>query len=227
MFTIGPAITISAPAPIAPLNGAQTNPQPALRVTNAMVTGPASPLIYTFQVASSATFSSGSIVMTGTNTQGINETGFIPLTPLPVGLPLFWRATASDQVNGVTSPPSTAQTFSCLSQAGDLAAQEGLALWPGIQPPGTNGHATLGSFWTVEFITAFDGTRFLNPPLDTLQVFDLLDRGFDPQGAIDWMKGHGYPTNAAYYPAIAVIGFQYEYMAFINGRWDLVLRLGA
>jgi hypothetical protein len=38
------------------------------------------------------------------------------------------------------------------------------------------------------------------------------------------MHGNGYPTQAAYFPAIAVIGFSYEYMALINGRWDLVLR---
>jgi hypothetical protein len=41
------------------------------------------------------------------------------------------------------------------------------------------------------------------------------------------MHAHGYPTVASYYGSVGVIGFTYEYMAFINGRWDLVLKAGA
>ena len=41
------------------------------------------------------------------------------------------------------------------------------------------------------------------------------------------MHSNGYPTVAAYYPSVAVIGFQHEYMALINGRWDLILKVGA
>jgi hypothetical protein len=74
---------------------------------------------------------------------------------------------------------------------------------------------------------SFDGVRFLNPPIDEVRIFDLLDRGMDPQGAIDWMNGHGYPTIAAFYPPVNVIGFQFEYLAFINGQWDIVLKVGA
>jgi hypothetical protein len=85
----------------------------------------------------------------------------------------------------------------------------------------------MGSDWNVEFLTSFDGVRFLNPPLEELQIFDLLDRGFDPDAAIAWMKGNGYPTTAAFYPAVNVIGFPYEYLALIGGRWDIVLKVGA
>ena len=225
-FTIGPAIAINAPVPIAPLTGAETGPRPVLRVKNAVRTGPAGPLTYTFEVASSATFNP--IVMTGTNTEGVNETGFIPPTDLPTNGTLFWRATAADVANRVASPPSAIQSIACLSAAGLLAAQEGALLWTGVQPPGITGHATLGNYWNVEYVTSYNDVVFLNPPLDTLQVFDLLDRGFDPQGAIDWMRSHGYPTSAAYYQvAGGVIGFTYEYMSLINGRWDLILRIGA
>jgi hypothetical protein len=100
-------------------------------------------------------------------------------------------------------------------------------LWTGPQPPGTTGHAVIGDNWQVQTLTAYSGVAFVSPTLEEMRVFDLLDRGFDPQGALDWLNGNGYPTSAAYYPAINVIGFPTEYMAFINGRWDLVVRVGA
>ena len=100
-------------------------------------------------------------------------------------------------------------------------------LWPGAQPPADSGHAILGNFWNVATLTSFDGITFLSPELEELRVFDLLDRGLDSQGAIDWMHNNGYPTIAVYYPSVAVIGFRHEYMALINGRWDLILKVGA
>jgi hypothetical protein len=41
------------------------------------------------------------------------------------------------------------------------------------------------------------------------------------------MHANGYFTQGIYYPRVAAIGFRYEYMAFINGKWDLILRSGA
>jgi hypothetical protein len=226
-FTVGPAITINAPVPIAPLTGATTSPRPALRVSNAARTGPVGAMTYRFEISTAATFPS--VVATGTNAEGVNETGFVPPADLPLDTLLYWRAFAIDAANGVTSPASAVQSFTPHrpSQADLVAAQLGVPLWPGEQPPGAVGHATMGSFWTVEYVTSFDGVRFLNPPLDQLQVFDLMDRGLDPQAAIDWMNGHGYRTGAAYYPSVQVIGFQFEYMALIGGRWDIVLKVGA
>ena len=46
----------------------------------------------------------------------------------------------------------------------------------------------------------------------------------ETSGAINWINSNGYFTNAAYYPGPQVIGFDYEYMAFIAGRWDLVFK---
>ena len=100
-------------------------------------------------------------------------------------------------------------------------------LWPGAQPPGTNGQAVLGNGWNVENLVSYTGVGFLSPELQELRIFDLIDRGLDPQSAIDWMHANGYPTQAAYYPAIGVIAFDYSYMAFISGQWALVKRLGA
>ena len=210
-FTVGPAITINAPVPIAPLTGTQTSQRPALRVANVTRTGPAGAITYRFEIAAASTFSS--LIAVGTNTEGVNETGFVPTTDLPVDTTLFWRATAIDAASGVTSAPSQFQSFTTSrpSAASIVAAQLGVVLWPGAQPPGSNGHATMGRDWNVEPLRSFDGVTFLNPPLDELQIFDLLDRGFDPQGAIDWMNGNGYRTQAAYYPSVLVIGFAYEH----------------
>jgi hypothetical protein len=108
-FTVGPAVTINAPAPVGPLTGTETGTRPAFRVTNATRQGPAGALTYRFEIATSPTFSS--IIAGGTVAEGVNETGFIPLTDLPIDATLFWRATATDAANGVSSPPSAAHSF--------------------------------------------------------------------------------------------------------------------
>lgn len=226
-FTVGPAVTVGAPVPIGPLTGQTTSPRPALRVTNVNRTGPAGAITYRFEVANSSAFTT--LIASGTVAEGINETGFIPPADLPLDVLAYWRATAIDSANGVTSAPSAVQSFTPHrpSQADLVAAQLGIVLWPGQVPPGTAGHATMGGFWSVEYVTSFDGVRFLNPPVDELQIFDLLDRGFQPQEAIDWMNSHGYPTQAAWYASVQVIGFQYEYMAYVGQRWDIILKVGA
>jgi hypothetical protein len=226
-FTVGPAITIFAPLPIAPLTGDQTTPRPALRVRNAVRTGPAGAITYKFDISTVSTFAS--LLMSGTNTEGVNETGFIPTSDLPTTTILYWRATAMDLANSVTSPPSAVQSFTANkpSQAALVAAQLGVPLWPGVQPPGTPGHATMGRDWNVEPLISFTGVTFQNPPLDELQIFDLLDRGLDPVAAIDWMHANGYPTIGVWYPAVQVIAFQWEYVAYIGGEWDIVVRVGA
>ena len=108
-FTIGPAIAINAPVPIAPLNGAATNARPALRATNATRTGPAGAISYRFEISTTSTFSS--ILVSGTNSEGVNETGFIPTADLPINTTLFWRVTALDPANAISSPASTPQSF--------------------------------------------------------------------------------------------------------------------
>jgi hypothetical protein len=229
-FTIGPPIVINAPTPVAPLNGSTSTGWPTLIVNDAVRSGPAGPLVYRFDIATSASFNP--ITLTGTTSETPNQTSFTPSPsqPAPAQTALFWRALAIDPVNVIASPPSAVQSFTYSgppSVAAIKAAQEGAILWPGAQPPGTNGQAALGGFWNVDTLISYTGVAFLSPPLETLQIFDLLDRGFDPQGAINWMHGNGYATVAAYYPAVNVIGFTYEYMALNNGRWDLILKAGA
>ena len=108
-FTIGPQILISAPVPIAPVNGVATGARPALRAANATRTGPAGAISYRFEVSASSTFAS--ILATATVAEGVNETGFIPTADLPINATLFWRVTAIDSANNISSPASAAQSF--------------------------------------------------------------------------------------------------------------------
>jgi hypothetical protein len=231
-FVMGPAVTINAPVPIGPLTGDQTTLRPALRVTNATRQGPVGAITYRFEISTSSTFAS--ILVTGTKIEGVNETGFIPSTDLPSTGTLFWRATAIDASNGVTSAPSAVQSFTANrpSQAGIIAARLGVVLWPNQQPPGATGQAVLGDNWDIQTLYHVPTrTSFQSPTVEMLRFFDLFDRGFDPQSAIDWLNSHGYSTIAQWYPPPekAVLGLLYTYIAarnkvLVNGTWDLVLK---
>jgi hypothetical protein len=232
-FTIGPAITINAPMPLSPVNGAATGIRPTLVVANAQFQGPAGAITYRFEIATSVAFSPVVVTSPAVN-EGSGQTSFIPTTDLNANQTYFWRATATDAANGVSSQASTVQSFvpSRTAQS-DLAAQLGVPLWPGIQPTGTNGHAILGDNWQVQRLVSFQGVAFTSPPIEALQVFDLLDRGFSPPAAVDWMHSHGYPIAGLYYvvgAGIDVVGFENVYIhknPDLGGQWDLTVRAGA
>jgi hypothetical protein len=227
-FTIGTLISIDAPSAIAPANGASVTTQPTLTVTDATRTGLTGAMAYRFDISTSPTFAT--VTITGSATESAGQTSFTPAAALGANTTYYWRATAIDQTNSVVSPASAVLSFTTMSAvttAGALAGQEGLTLWPGIQPSGTPGHAVLGNGWQVQTIPDFTGVQFVNPVLDALRVFDLLDRGMDPQSALNWLNSHGYPNTGAFYASVNVIGFPQEYMAFINGQWDMVIKVGA
>jgi hypothetical protein len=219
-FTVGSSISINPPTPVSPVNGASTAGWPTFTVTNA-TRAVAAAIVYRFEISTSSSFSP--ILVTGTVTETPGQTSYTPpLGQAPPSQTLFWRATAIDQADAVSSQPSTPQSFTpANTPQSDLAAQLGIALWPGALPPGTYGHAVLGDNWNVQTVST-NGVAYLSPTADELRIFDLLDRGFDPDGAINWLKANGYSTQGAWYPSIGVIGFPLSYMAYISGRWDLV-----
>jgi hypothetical protein len=225
-FALGSVINVNTPVPIGPLTSAQTAQRPALRVVNAGRSGPTGAVTYTFEIASIAAFTT--IIASGTVPEGVNETGFIPSADLPMGTPLFWRATANDASNATSSEASPVQSFTVIaSQAGLIALQRGVVLWPGVQPPGIEGRARMGPGWDVKTIRDFLGQLVPSPTLEHLRVFDLLDRGMDPDSAIAWMNANGYFTASVYYASVQAIGFQSHYMALVFGAWELVIRVGA
>ena len=102
-------------------------------------------------------------------------------------------------------------------------------LWTGELPPPGAGNAVRGLGWETQTATAFPGpgqVTFESPRLEVSRFFDLLDRGFAPQAALDWMNSHGYRTEGVWYPNVQVAGFAYEYVAFVHGTWELVIRVG-
>jgi hypothetical protein len=213
-FSVGPAISISAPVPAAPLSGASTSDRPTFTVTNSVKAGAAGALTYVFEIAANAAFNPA--VVTAQVPEGSGQTSFAPAGSLPTAQTLYWRATAIDTASGTSSVPSAVQTFTATNP-----------LWPGQQPPAGSGHAQQGNGWDAQRLISFNGVSFDSPTLDELRLFDLLDRGLDPQSAIDWLNGHGYGTAAVWYTSVQAIGFPYQYMALINGSWQLVLRVGA
>jgi hypothetical protein len=238
-FTVGPPVLVNAPVAISPVTGTTTSPRPTLRVVNATRTGTTGAITYRFEIATSAAFTSP--ILVSTRDEGINETGLIPPADLPVNTTLFWRATAIDVSSGVASAPSATQSFTAraFSQAEALAFQLGVELWPGAVPPGERGHATMGEAgpfgvgWNIQTLHYEPRNVFFqSPDVEMLRFFDMMDRGYDPVVAIDWMKANGYPTIALWYPPPekAVVGYEYVYIAsrgkvFVNGIWDVVLRI--
>ncbi len=156
-FTIGPAVTVGTPVVIAPLSGAQTSARPTFRVRNAVRTGPAGAITYRFEVSTSAGF--GSLVAAATVSEGVNETGWVPVSDLPIDAPMFWRATAIDAATGVSSPATAAQSFTT-SMAIDLSKVVFL------NSPDVSGWPQTGTLFLVEQDGAGDGpmcTSFTDP----------------------------------------------------------------
>jgi hypothetical protein len=242
-FAVGAAVTVAAPTVVAPFSGALPSGWPTFVIADSQRSGPVAQVSYRFDVSTSSTFAS--TVLTATVPEANGQTSFTPSinTPVPVGTPLFWRATAIDTPDGVSSLPSATASFTpqALTQQAILASQLGQTLWPGNQPAGTNGHAILGDScdgsggWAIE--TCFSpvaGLAFQAPTIEALRFFDLFDRGYDPQSAIDWMISNGYPTAAQWYPPPdkAVLGLGFFYLA-ARGKvvgpgtiWDIVIGLG-
>jgi hypothetical protein len=241
-FTIGSAITINAPAAVAPANGSTVINPPTLTVANAMRTGPVGVLAYRFDISTNADFST--LTTQGSVGEGAGQqTSFTPGSPLANGVKFYWRATAIDQINLVTSPASATATFTTIQFPGvaaGIAARLGILLWPGAVPTGVNGHAFLGNNcngspnWAIATChSPTAGVDFQSPTIEMLRVFDLLDRGYDPQSAINWMFNNGFPTSAAWYPYPKfVIGFPFVYISARDGNfgtggiWDVQISLG-
>ena len=239
-----PQVVINAPVPVSPVNGASTSGWPTFTVADAVHTGPASALVYRFDVSTTSTFAA--ILVTGTVSETPGQTSFTPPSSqaAPPQTQLYWRAVAIDPVNIAASPASTVQSFTALappSAAAKMAAQLGVVLWPGAQPTGTNGQAVMGdgcdgspNWGSASCYSPGTGQNFQAPTVEALRYFDLFDRGYDPQSAINWMQSNGYPTVAMWYPPPekAVLGFGSFYLAARNKYlgpgeiWDIVIGMG-
>jgi hypothetical protein len=108
-FTIGAAIDISAPRPVAPDADAATSGQPTFTVANSSHSPLAGRIYYQFDLSTTPSF--GTIAVTGTVPEGSGQTSFAPPAELLGNTRYFWRATAVDPANGASSPPSAPRSF--------------------------------------------------------------------------------------------------------------------
>jgi hypothetical protein len=234
-FTIGPAVSLGAPGLVSPANGSTVSTQPTLTVSNASKSGSVGAVVYRFDISTSPTFAT--IAFQGNAAEGSGQTSFVPGTALAVSTTFYWRATAIDTTNNATGPASATGNFTTLAFAGvaaNIASQMGLVLWPGAVPGGSNGHAGLGDNWQIQTLYYVPGNvTFQAPQIGWLRIFDLLDRGYDPQSGIDWLQANNYGggDSGAWYPGPVVIGFQYVYLSARGGVigngsvWDVVLKV--
>lgn len=109
-FTIGPAITIQAPTPIAPVSGATAlGPRPTFTLTNSVRSGPVTVISYRFEVSKTSTFTT--IATSATVQETTTRTSWTPAADLDGGTSYFWRATAIDAGTSITSTATSTQTF--------------------------------------------------------------------------------------------------------------------
>lgn len=228
-FTVGAQVTLSAPGLVGPANNSVVIPRPTLTVTDVTKTGAAGTISYKFEISDNAGFST--TAASGSVTEASGQTSYTPSADLTIGKTYYWRATASDPASGATSVTATFSfTTTTPTTAGTLAAVQGLQLWTGASPSGAAGQAVLGNNWSVQTVVSFNGVQFISPTIEEIRIFDLLDHGYTPQGALDWMNGNGYPTTAVAYDeggGVTAIGFPYSYIANSHGPWDITIRVGA
>jgi hypothetical protein len=109
-FTVGPAIVINAATPVSPAAGTQTGSMPTFVVANAQRTGPAGAITYRFEVSTTPGFTT--LVADARVAEGSSgRTTYTAQSELPAETTLYWRATATDEANSVSSPVSSTATF--------------------------------------------------------------------------------------------------------------------
>ena len=109
-FTIGAAVTLQAPAAVAPDASAVTTPQPTLTVANAARTDRLERLPDRFEDRDDGRRLERSSLQAQCRKAAVKHR-FTPPSDLPQESNLFWRAQAIDAANGVTSPFSAARAF--------------------------------------------------------------------------------------------------------------------
>jgi hypothetical protein len=190
-FTVGPPIVINAPALASPANGAAQGSMPTLVVANAQKSGPAGALTYRFEVSASPTFSPA-VLDVNVPEGGGGSTGLISPVEMPAETTVYWRVTAFDQANGVSSPVSTTGQF-VTSLSIDLSKVFYLA------SPDISGWKRTGYLISVEQ----DGNEAAGGPLCT----DFTDPGWPDS---PWVYGTD--------PTFGVFANQW-YFAKIGGTW--------
>ncbi|MDE3153497.1 MAG: hypothetical protein KGN76_00220 [Acidobacteriota bacterium] len=109
-FAIGPAVTVGAPALSSPGVGATvSSARPTLTVTNSTTTGPVGSITYKFEVSTTDSFDS--LVASGTVAQSSGQTSYTLTQDLQDNTTYYWRVTATDTTNNISSTYSGVGNF--------------------------------------------------------------------------------------------------------------------
>lgn len=107
-FDIYTPVVIQAPTLVSPVDGVRvTSTKPVLRVNNAVRTGPAGAITYTFQISETQSFSA--VVLNAVVTEASSQTSYTATQDLAYSKTYYWRARASDP--SITGPWSVTQWF--------------------------------------------------------------------------------------------------------------------
>ena len=107
-FAIFTPVVIQSPVPQKPISGATTsNRTPEFKVTNAVRSGPAGAIYYTFEISSNQTFTA--LIAVVTVPEQSVETKFTIAQELAASTKFYWRVKAYD--SNVTGPWSLTQSF--------------------------------------------------------------------------------------------------------------------
>ncbi|ODS51850.1 MAG: hypothetical protein ABS36_18935 [Acidobacteria bacterium SCN 69-37] len=104
-FTIGAAVTLSAPALVSPAASDYVAPLGTFTVRNVDRSDAAAAITYRFEFSASQAFTT--TLMSATVPEGAGETSITLSQSLPEDTTVYWRAQAIDTANSVTGPFST------------------------------------------------------------------------------------------------------------------------
>ena len=167
-FTIGPEVILQAPTANAPAQGATVSgSEVTLTANNVGRTGPAGQILYRFEFANSASFANLLLSSTVAEQSG-GRTSVTVTTALPAGT-YFWRVTASDLSNAVTSPTSAVVSFTYqpfqMSQATMVDNPADLGSWP--ETAKITSVQFTGNAFLVDFDRRTGPNRWLDVPFGT------------------------------------------------------------
>ena len=160
----GMSVTISAPNPMSPANGAQVTGQVTLTVSNVQVTGGSGVPTYTFQIASDNAF--GAIIAQASNIpQGSGQTSWTAGSEIASGQ-FFWRARAS--VGTTTGAFSSVGNFSFQGGASTAGSTDQVLLFDPLTGGSSMGDVGGGEF-TPEGWKVIASSNFIVYDMETIE----------------------------------------------------------
>lgn len=148
-FVVGPEIVLGTPTLLSPLDGMRVSSPVALTVRNLDRSGPAGEITYVIQVAADAGFQSIAYSTDVTEQAGERTQVLASIPNLADGASYFWRATALDRANAISTPPSATGVF--VGQTGGVS-WESLGGVTIVGPsPDVSGFAVTSRITTIHF----------------------------------------------------------------------------